>query len=67
MWAAESGVPIGTTHDLVVLTDIFYALTGDAHPLAPKPEAPAKVSEVSRKVAALEAQRARIAKERGGP
>jgi len=65
VWAAEHGVPFGTTPELIVLTDIYHAVAGAPHPLAPKPIDDVRQSAVSAQVAALKAQRERLARERG--
>lgn len=65
VWAAEHGVPFGTTPDLIVLTDIFHAVTGSPHPLAPPLAAQKRAAGLSDTVAALKAQQERLARERG--
>jgi hypothetical protein len=58
VWAKENGLPYGWTLDAVLVSDLYHAFTGSAHPMR------AEISEKARArdaLARLRAQRARLA------
>lgn len=60
-WAVLNGVEHGWTLTDFLLADVFHALTGEPHPSRPSTAKAQKASRDSAKVAALLAQRARLA------
>lgn len=61
VWAIERDVPYGWTPQVSMTADVFHALTGDAHPAAPK--AKRNTAAIASR---LRAQKARLA-ERANP
>lgn len=69
MWCAEAGVPVGTTPTDILLADVYAALTGEPHPLRPKPRGtrdPGQAHALSA-VERLRAQRERLKRTQEGP
>jgi hypothetical protein len=62
-WAAVHGVPIGWGYAEILLADLVHVMTGEEHPLKPKPASAAAPA----KAAALLAQRERLLKAAAPP
>lgn len=63
VWAAQNGVPYGWTLTDILVTDLFHALTGEAHPA--RPSGGRSSRDVAGIRARLEEQRARLSRGEG--
>jgi hypothetical protein len=61
LWCVNNGLPAGWSLTDLLLTDLYFALTNERHPLAPDLAAKAKQAKNATLIAQLKAQRARIA------
>lgn len=68
VWCIENGVEFGTTPSDLIQADIFYALTGEAHPLRPKPRKDTGHAQKRHEMLAAQllAQRERVNAQKGG-
>lgn len=63
VWATESDLDYGWTLTDILLSDVFHALAGEAHPARPKPQKAAqKQQDGNSMIERLKAQRARYNK-----
>lgn len=67
VWCIRNDMPQGWTLTDLLLTDLYYALTNERHPLAPDLAKKAKQNKNAALIAQLKAQRARLAAQQQQP